>query len=279
MINRPHRNAALLAQKSGAVGPPPHVAADEPRQATEWRAEITVFQKSGGILSKHLWLNSSTGKPISDGSACLMSTGTARRVEIINVAAFADLINRFGSDEALALGRLKDGLSSKVNVVTADKLNGAFADANTIARTKEYFNFTPDNGGIALFDFDPKGISEAVKRAVNARGNLLGALCAVLPALETTALVIRPSTSSGLYNSRTGERFENSGGRHIFIPVVDAADIPPSCLISMTAAGWPASAGASPQVPAHFSNDRSSTGLAARRNVSSSKGRRSSTRR
>jgi hypothetical protein len=39
--------------------------------------EITVFQKANGPLTRRIEL--ANGKPQSDGSACLMGTGTARR--------------------------------------------------------------------------------------------------------------------------------------------------------------------------------------------------------
>jgi len=46
------------------------------------------------------------------------------------------------------------------------------------------------------------------------------------PLQETVACVERASTSSGLRNVETGESFPNSGGCHIVIPVLDAADMP-----------------------------------------------------
>src|SRR5262249_9601479 len=97
----------------------------------QWRAEITMFEKHGGVLSKRIWLDAS-GKVCSDGSACVMTHGSARRVEISDIRAYADLVNACGSNEALALGRLKHGLPAQVKVVTADKLNGAH---DVIART------------------------------------------------------------------------------------------------------------------------------------------------
>jgi hypothetical protein len=190
---------------------------------TEWRAEITVFHKSGGVLSKQIRLDH--GKVVSDGSACLMSNGAARRVDIADIHAYADLVNACASNEAIALGRLKEGVPAQARVVTADKLNGS-NDLTTIARTKDFLRFEQGKGGLVLIDFDPKGMSEAVRQQFDECGGLIGALCEVLPALETVALVKRSSTSSGLRNAETGETFPHSGGEHLVIPVLDAGDIP-----------------------------------------------------
>ena len=43
---------------------------------------ITLFAKSGGPLTKRISLNED-GSLVSDGSACVMAHGTARRVSII----------------------------------------------------------------------------------------------------------------------------------------------------------------------------------------------------
>jgi hypothetical protein len=189
-----------------------------------WHAEITLFEKQGGALSKRIWLDPS-GRVSSDGSACLMTQGTARRIEIADVRGYADLVNDCASNEALALGRLKDGLPQRVCVVTADKLNGGSEPA-TIARTKQFLVFEPGAGGLVLFDFDPKGMSAAVERRLRECGGLHGALVTVMPALETVGMIERASTSAGLRHSKTGVTFPHSGGKHIAIPVQDAADIP-----------------------------------------------------
>ena len=152
--------------------------------------------------------------------------GFARRVTIDNVQSLADLINGFKSNEAYALGRLKDGLSDRVQVVRKDDLNGA-EDPAVIARTLDYLAFNKGEPGLVLLDFDTKGMSAATSRRIEeCGGDFFGAVCEVLPALETVACVERASTSSGLRNRETGETFPGSGGRHVVVSVVDAADIP-----------------------------------------------------
>jgi putative DNA primase/helicase len=188
----------------------------------ECLGEITLFQKSGGPLTKRIALRDSG--IVNDSSACRMANGTARRVRIDRVQTLAHLINNFTSSEAYALGRIKDEHPDRVHVVTFDKLNGAL-DPTVIARTLDYLVFKESEPGFALLDVDLKGMPEDTARRFE-KCCPWGALCEVLPELETVAFVERASTSSGLRNRETGECFAGSGGCHIVVPVLDAADIP-----------------------------------------------------
>jgi hypothetical protein len=141
----------------------------------ERHAEITVFTKSGGPLSKHIELID--GKIANDSSSCRMAKGFAHRVRIdlANMASLADLINGFSPKEAYAIGRLKHGLPDRVRVVRADKLNG---DPLVIARTKNNLVFVEGEPGLALKDIDLKGIPEDAKGRIKDAG---GGRCATGP--------------------------------------------------------------------------------------------------
>jgi hypothetical protein len=238
--------------------------------SNEWRAEITVFEKSGGPLTKRIALLD--GKIVNDSSACRMANGHARRVKIDDIQALADLINSFNSSEAYALGRLKEGLPDQVRVVRADILNGADYPS-VIARTLEYLTFNEGEPGLVLLDADFKGMSDSAMRRMEECDGLWGALCEVLPAFESVACVERASTSSGLRNKETGESFPGSGGRHLVIPILDAADIP-RFLSDLHARCWLNGFGWGPR--ARSSNALLSTKHAARPSGSSSKVLRSS---
>jgi len=84
--------------------------------------EITVFEKTGGPLTKRIALRD--GKIVNDSSACRMANGFARRIMIDNVRSLADLINAFKSNEAYALGRLKDGLPDRVRAQGRSQRSG-----------------------------------------------------------------------------------------------------------------------------------------------------------
>jgi hypothetical protein len=190
---------------------------------TERCAEITVFTKRGGPLTKHIELVD--GSVANDSSACSMGSGVARRVQIQlnDIVALAQLINGLGPREAYAIGRLKEGLPDKVRIVVADKLANFHGDPGVAARTKEHLAFVEGAPAICLLDVDVKGMSEAARRRI---GRVWEALCAVVPLLTDVARVTRRSTASGLRNKDTGQPYPDSGGFHCAIAVADGADIP-----------------------------------------------------
>src|SRR4051812_20717071 len=95
--------------------------------------ELTKFTKLGGPLTKRISF-APDGKLKSDGSACVMSHGTAERVKVTSVGELATLIGMLRPNQAIALGALRAGLPDKVEVVTERKLNGV-ARPDIIART------------------------------------------------------------------------------------------------------------------------------------------------
>jgi hypothetical protein len=184
-------------------------------------AEITVFSNAAGPLTKQISL-AADGSIKSDGSACLMSRGTAQRAQIADVGAFASLIESLEPNQAIALGRLHPDLPDDVQIVTKNKLNG---QQNTIARTAGSIIFQPGRSAFALVDFDTKGIPGEVRGEIKRLGGYRQALLTVLPALRSTAHVMRRSTSAGLYNSETKKRLPGSDGVHTYLAVKDGADI------------------------------------------------------
>ena len=123
--------------------------------------EITVFDKSGGILTKRISLKD--GKVHSDGSACKMSEGTARRVEISGVEEFAKIIGGLRRFQGIALGAMRNDLPDEAKVVVAAKLNGK---DGVIARTRNHFEFRKGKPALAAIDFDKNGITDVVLERV-----------------------------------------------------------------------------------------------------------------
>ena len=76
--------------------------------------EITGIAKSSGPLTKRIFLGEDGGL-ISDGSACIMSAGTARRLRFGELADVAASIGSLEPHEAIALGRLRDDLPDEGN--------------------------------------------------------------------------------------------------------------------------------------------------------------------
>ncbi len=104
------------------------------------KIQITVFRSAKGQLTKLISMEA--GKLKSDGSACRMASGTARRVTLDSLASLAELLQRMPSNEAIALGRLRQGLADKVDVVLKKELNES-KSPGIIARTREYLEFAP----------------------------------------------------------------------------------------------------------------------------------------
>jgi hypothetical protein len=184
-------------------------------------AEITVLEKNGGPLTKRISL-SPDGKVKSDGSACIMAQGSAHRMQVSDVGDLAGLIEHVQSNQALALGMLRPGLPDRVTIVTKRKL-ASLPDA--IARTRNDIIYRKQQPAFALLDFDRKDLPASTADAINARGGLWPVLLSIVPALLTSAHVVRSSTSSGLFRADTGEQLPGSGGQHIFVAVRDGSDI------------------------------------------------------
>ncbi len=183
--------------------------------------EMVLFTKSDGPLSKSISLNAD-GTLQSDGSACIMSKGTAERLFIADTHALAGVLRGMKSNQALGLGVLRDDLSAEVRVTTKAQIK-ATTTGDLIARTADYIRFR-DGSAFVLIDIDTKAMTQPVKARIEAAGDIETALKDVLPALSTTAGVIRASTSSGISRVDTGDDFHGSGGFHWYIQIAEGID-------------------------------------------------------
>src|ERR1700684_1030146 len=92
--------------------------------------EITIFEKAGsgpfnpegGPMTKRVTLTDDGKAIVSDGSACFMSEGVARRAKFKTMKDFARCISGLESNEAIALGAMRDGLADTVKVVTKARI-------------------------------------------------------------------------------------------------------------------------------------------------------------
>lgn len=190
------------------------------RRAVE--IEITVFRSANGPLTKRMFI--ADGKLKSDASACRMVAGTARRVLLDSPASLAKLMENMRPNEAIALGRLRQDLPDKVEVIMKRKLQSA-ASLNVIARTGDYLVFPPGKPAYLLLDHDRKGMPREVAAKLKDVGGFWKAVTAANPALAGAARIYRRSTSAGLYDKRTGERLKGSANAHVYIVVKEGSDI------------------------------------------------------
>ena len=178
--------------------------------------QITVFDKSDGPLTKEISL-AKDGTVVSDGSACKMSRGEARRITVGGVEEFAEIIARLRPFQGIALGTLREGLADEVEIVAKAKLN---RDKGAIARTRENFVYREGKPALVPIDFDRNGIPDTVQEHIG--DDVWRALTTALPDLGGVARVMRRSTSAGLYNG--GAALPTSGGWHGYVLVADGSD-------------------------------------------------------
>ncbi len=197
--------------------------AAEGRNAMGGPIEITRLVKTGGPLTKRITL-APDGSLHSDGTACVMSHGSAQRARFGNLEAFAASIGNLDSNEAIALGMLRADLPDKVWITTKDKLNG-IAQPSIVARTGDHIVYRPGHPALALIDIDTKGMPLPVKERIDTLGGFWPALVSVLPELARAGRVVRRSTSAGIIRSNTGEPLPGSNGLHVFVLVEDGGDI------------------------------------------------------
>jgi hypothetical protein len=183
--------------------------------------EIAKFTKDGGPLTKQISL-SPDGALVKDGSACIMTHGTAERVRLADVAALGALIEGLMPSQAIALGTLRTDLPDRVEVTTKKTLMNGAARPDLIARTGS--NIIHKGTAFALLDFDSKGIPTTVAAELKRAGGFWGVLLTVLPALKDAARLMRRSTSAGLSRADTGEALPGSDGVHVYVVAKDGAD-------------------------------------------------------
>jgi hypothetical protein len=188
-------------------------------------AEIIIFKKREGVLSKRLHLSADGATLENDSSECRMARGDATRAVLGSVDDFAAFINECPSDVALALGQLKRKLEpgETVSVVTKRQLREG-TDTTAISRSRDYIEYRQGAPGFALLDFDTKGMPDDVKRRLAGAGGFRAVIKTLIPSLEGVATVERASTSSGLYRTDTGAELPGSSGIHLYVWVRDVAD-------------------------------------------------------
>jgi hypothetical protein len=189
-----------------------------------FQIEFTVLTKDDGPLTKEIRLVD--GKIVSDGRACTMARGIARRAWPNSMQQFADLICSLDERSAVALGALQPDLPDKVAVVTKNTLRQMNDTAvNFICRTADHIAYRDGRPALALIDVDTKGMPARVRGKIEAVGGMMAAITSVMSEADICGRVVRRSTSTGIYRDDTDEHFPGSDGLHIYLMVADGADI------------------------------------------------------
>ena len=125
------------------------------------------------------------------------------------------------SDEAIALGALKDGLPNSVPITVPGRLRGS---PGAITRSRAFIDYRAGIPAWVLIDFDTKGLPANVAARIEAAGGAWKALMTVAPGIARASRVSRASTSSGLFRSDTGETLPGSTGVHHYVLLRDGGD-------------------------------------------------------
>ena len=167
---------------------------------------------SVSTISKGFRLRGKSLEKIQGGA---MFAGTADRIQIDSLQDLIPEIESLSGKQAFCYGTVSVP-GDHHDVVTKKNLT-----EGKIARSREYFHFSPENEGILLIDYDPpKGEVPLSAEEVMA---VFGKVC---PAVGSTEKLIIHSASSHIYNSRTGECLRGAGGLHILLRVKNASEIP-----------------------------------------------------
>ena len=122
--------------------------------------------------------------------------------------AFAQILVTIPSEMALALGIPKNGVERWQPIVSEkERLKGALG----IRRSQEDLGWPP-GAGLGFFDCDEGS-------------ELLPLLDDILPSMGDVAAVVRPSSSAGVFNPVTGEKY-GRGGEHVYVVLSNAERLP-----------------------------------------------------
>lgn len=142
------------------------------------------------------------------------------RIETITLKRPEDLIPLLAgltTAQSLVLGVPCDETATQI---VTRKMMLTQGRPGSIARTTETFQFSTA-GGFLLIDHDGLGDGRCLTRE-----ELLELLYEVVPELRGVKIIALPSSSSHICRTDTGEDLTGSRGLHLYIPLLDARDIP-----------------------------------------------------
>ena len=136
--------------------------------------ELVVFSKMGGPLTKRITLTAD-GKIASDGSACTMARGRAKRVRIDGIDELAALIESLTPNQAIALGALRDDLPDEVQHRHQGRAPADVPPTTPSPARPRTFVYRPGRPALVLFDYDMKGMPPSVALQLKVTGGFWAA--------------------------------------------------------------------------------------------------------
>jgi hypothetical protein len=167
--------------------------------------------KSSAPLSKSYWLD---GKQIQKQATSTMSAGTAERITI-PFAEFPQALSNATEKQAFGYGIHSYDYPDTVKIVISGKEEPA---QNIISRTHKFYAYH-NSPGVLMLDHDPSEYGQIMSPK-----ELVASLIDIHPEIGQAARIVRSSVSAGV--RKIGDPPRTGKGFHIYIPVLNAADIP-----------------------------------------------------
>ncbi len=175
------------------------------------KVRFTHFENSSGILSKSYGVVDGC---IVKTPAAALTTGIASSMTC-SFPEFFEMLSEAGASIAFAYGVHASHYPDQVAITVNGKEDPS---NNVLARTKSFYNY-PEGAGILILDYDPSEYGQDMTPS-----RLLEVLGSIDDAFVSAAKIVKPSLSSGI--GIIGSEAAVNKGFHIYIPVVDASDIP-----------------------------------------------------
>jgi hypothetical protein len=187
-----------------------------PHKFTPTAISVTVIESAQPMFMTKKFSLKPDGT-LSKTSIAELTSGLCQTFGLKTLREFADFLDDLKSNQAMLYGISPE--HPQAHVVTKAKL-AENQTPNTITRTRDFFQFAPVPG-VMMLDHDgvPDGQDELTPEQLRAK------LIDVAPMLGDAAMLWRPSASSGI-KATDGRQLTRLCGQRIYIPVVDASQIP-----------------------------------------------------
>jgi hypothetical protein len=163
---------------------------------------VTVAKNKGSVQKRII--PDSKGRPIKDPKHFLgVCGGITEDIRVHSLSEFAERLKNLKYNQAITLGIT--GLGKRQLVRQEDWVEGSKA----VTRSLDFFNWSPIFP--LLLDHDP----EPGKTELTAE-QLWQALCELIPELASVGRVVTVSTSSSIFNRKTGECLKPPSGHHSY---------------------------------------------------------------
>ncbi len=141
-----------------------------------------------------------------------MSTGSFKVFQVNNVMDLDNYLNTLSSNQAIIAGIPKNNLLQGTIVPSG----GELLEYNVISRTNS--SFTEAKTSLSMFDLDFDESMPEIMKQIKSPQDLFNEMLKIIPELSEVELFIRPSSSSGIFNTLTNQYvYKDSNSYHMYI--------------------------------------------------------------